>query len=165
MLRAWRARSRAARSGSEPGTASSARPAASNARPSAGREPQRPAEVVGEPDRDALVVVVDVEVVAGRVRRHADHQHEREVVVELVDRDAEPLRDLGLGGAGVRDDPRDQREDALDLGAGERRGLTTRSPRGSFEPRDDVGAHVGRFEDLGVFEEAEHERRATRRGS
>ena len=112
-----------------------------------------------------VVVLVDVEVVAGRVRRDADHQHEREIVVELVDGDAEALRDLVLRRAGVGDDPRHQREDALDLGAGERARTHAARRGGSFEPRDDVGAEVGRLEDLGVLEEAEHERAERGRGS
>ena len=54
------------------------------------REPQWTTEVLREPDRDvAVLVVFDVEVVARRVRRHADHQHEREVVIQLLDRDTE----------------------------------------------------------------------------
>ena len=59
----------------------------------------------------------------------------------------------------MRDDPRHEREDALDLGPGDGArahaapsGAATRSSH-----VDDVGAHLGRVEHLGVLEEAEHE--------
>ena len=62
--------------GSEPGTASRVRPPASNARPSAAVSCNGAVKYGREPEVDGVAVVGDVDVVAGRVRRHPDH-HDR----------------------------------------------------------------------------------------
>ncbi len=108
-------------------------------------EAQRSFEVLGEADLDAAVDHRHVDEPVGGVRRQSAHREQLEVAFELALGHLEARRELGEGDAGMREDPRHEREHALQPRADERAAHARLRPaRDGVEPRDHVGAQLGR---------------------
>ena len=109
------------------------------------REAQRSFEVLGEPDLDTTVDHRHVDEAVGGVRRQPAHRQQLEVAFELALPTSKRVGELGERDAGVREDPRHEREHALQSRADERAAHRVDSPaRDRVEPRHHVGAQLGR---------------------